>query len=128
MVGPIDSRWRPSIRRYLRWRGVDRPLHFIEFGDPTEPDFEATGPIVWVTGAPPGDPRFATRALNSLPDMQVVAGDRSAPGVILPWYVSLSDAPDAASFRDQYRAVSQLRVLLPPPYGTRYPWWLLTGR
>ena len=127
VIGPVDIRWIRPIREYLGWRGVHRDLRFVVSGLrlPRLPVPE--GDIVWITASPPGGRAFTTRALNSVADLQVIVGDRTAPGSILPWYVSRSSAPDRHAVRVQLDRVRALPVLLPPPQAG-FPWWLFTGR
>jgi hypothetical protein len=84
-------------------------------------------PILWITGSPPVGPGFQTHALNSVPDLQVIAGDRSSPGAILPWFASNSQPTSPEAQRQQLDQISGLAVFLPPP-DSPLPWWPLTGR
>lgn len=128
VVGPVDERWPVAIRDYLRWKGVHRRLLFLIPGHPPPPIRIPAGRMVWITGSPPGAPAFHTRGLNSLADLQVIAGDRTAPAAILPWYVSTSAPSTDAQLRHQLRDIRGLAVALPPTTGSRFPWWLITGR
>ena len=80
-----------------------------------------------MTGGPPGGKAFRTRALNSVRDLQVIAGDRSTPGAILPWYVSVSAPKTAHELHRQRGKIVELPVLLPPPRST-FPWWVVPAR
>lgn len=127
VVGPVDVRWIRPIREYLGWRGVHRDLRFVVSGLSLPQLPVPKGDIVWITASPPGGRAFTTTALNSVGDLQVIAGDRTAPGSILPWYASSSSAADRHAVRDQVDRVGALPVLLPPPQAP-FPWWLFTGR
>ncbi len=127
VVGPVDRRWRSSIHRYLHWRGADRHLEFVVAGsEPPSLTVPAGGEVLWVTGARPDGAAFSTRALNSLTDLQVIAGDRTAPGSILPWYVSTTHPVDQAALDDELSRIVGLPALLPPRSSDR--WYLFTGR
>ncbi len=127
VVGPVDRRWRTPVRNYLDWQGIHRRLHFMIPGGPL-PHFEVpNGQVVWVTGSPPGGRAFRTRPLNSLPDLQVIAGDRSTPGSIVPWFVSVSTPRSATELQGQVERIGKLAVLLPPSTSS-FPWSLFNGR
>ena len=128
VVGPVDERWPAAIHDYLRWKGVDRPLVFLIPGHRPPAIGIPTGRMVWITGSPPGGHGFRTRGLNSLTDLQVIAGDRTAPATILPWFVSTSAPRTDAALHRQLRTIRGLAVALGPPTGSRFPWWLITGR
>ena len=128
VVGPVDERWPALIRDYLRWKGVHRRLVFLIPGHRSPPIQIPTGRMVWITGSPPGGHGFRTRGLNSLTDLQVIAGDRTAPAAILPWFVSTSAPRTDAALHHQLHTIRGLAVALPPPGGSRFPWWLITGR
>lgn len=127
VVGPVDERWPQSIKEYLAWRGVHRKLHFVVPGRPAPVLALPGGDILWITGSPPGPGGFRTRALNSVPDLQVIAGDRTAPGAVVPWFASVSAPQSELELRAQMEHVATLAVLLPPPEAS-FPWWLFTGR
>lgn len=128
VVGPVDSRWVGSIHRYLDWKGVHHDLRVITFGE-APPRLELPkGHVIWITGSPPGGRTFHTVSLNSLLDMQVIAGDRTAGGAILPWFVSTSRPDTSRALHRQLSRIRRLSVLLPPPPSSTFPWWLFTGR
>ena len=129
VVGPIDIRWQDSIERYLAWNGIHRPVQFVIAGRGrphlTRP---RAGRVVWITPSPPFGRYFHSRALNSLPDLQVIAGDKTAPAVVLPWFVAVTRPRTDQEMARDTRLVSLVSANLPPPAGTSFPWWLLTGR
>lgn len=127
VVGPVDRRWPEAIEHYLAWRNVHRKLRFVIAGNRAHLPVETGNPILWITGAPPGGRDFSTRALNSVPDLQVIAGDRTSPGAILPWFASTSHPTSAADLRRQFHVISHLAVFLSPPESP-FPWWPFTGR
>ena len=127
VIGPVDRRWPEAIEHYLDWRHVHRELEFVIPGD-RPPRLPTDGrPILWVTGSPPGGRAFRTEALNSVPDLQVIAGDRSSPGAILPWFASTSQPATSRELRRERGRITKLAVLLPPPESP-FPWWPFTGR
>ncbi len=128
VIGPVDERWPDSIRQYLKWKGVDRAVRFIVFGRRLPQLPFPRGGVVWLTASPPLGPRFSSRPLNRLHAMQVIAGDQSAPGSILPWFVSRSNPRSDQEFRAELDQVRHLPTLLPPPPSSSLPWWLLIGR
>lgn|GEM_PF-6276752 len=128
VVGPVDERWPPAIREYLAWRGVHRRLVFVVPGHRPPELVIPHGRVVWITGSPPGGHAFRTRGLNSLKDLQVIAGDRTAPASILPWFVSTSEPRTDHELLRQLQRIRRLAVVLPPPTGLKFPWWLVTGR
>ncbi len=127
VIGPVDPRWRTPVRNYLDWRGVHRTLHFMIPGGRPPHLKVPNGHVVWVTGSPPSGRQFRKRGLNSIPDLQVIAGDRNAPGSIVPWFVSVSTPRSAAELHRQTVLVSKLAVLL-PPFTSSFPWSLFNGR
>ena len=127
VVGPVDYRWPPAIVSYLAWRGVHRDLRFIVSGRKLPRLPGRPGRVVWVTGSRPGGRGFRTRALNSVPDLQVIAGDRTSPGSVLPWFVSMSSPRTSDQLHKQLDEISHLGVLLNAP-GSSLPWGLFTGR
>lgn len=127
VVGPVDERWPRALKHYLDWSHVHRRLRFIIPGRPSPRLELPRGSIVWVTGSPPADGAFTTRALNSVPDLQVIAGDRSAPAAILPWFVSVSQPQTLDQLRRELARVQGLAVLLSPPASSRLG-GLFTGR
>ncbi|MEP6624974.1 MAG: hypothetical protein ABJC79_11055, partial [Acidimicrobiia bacterium] len=127
VVGPVDRRWPQAIEHYLAWRHVHRKLQFVIAGGRARLPDAVGRPILWITGSPPGGGEFSTRALNSVPDLQVIAGDRTSPGAILPWFASTSHPTNAADLLRQFHVISDLVVLLPPPESP-FPWWPFTGR
>jgi 4-amino-4-deoxy-L-arabinose transferase-like glycosyltransferase len=126
VVGPVDRRWRRPLTEYLGWRGVHRRLRFIA-GGPLPQLTPTAGRVVWVTGSDPGVPGLTTRPLNDIARMQVIAGDRSAPPSILPWFVSSSRPQTQAALDGQLAAVSRIPALLSPP-ASSFPRWLFDGR
>jgi hypothetical protein len=110
VIGPVDTRWVPWIKNYLKWKGVERPVKFLVAGKPA-PRLAFDGQmVVWLTGSPPSVPGLATSALNNVHRMQVIAGDRSVRQAILPWFASTSYPTTRAELRDQRDAV----FVLPP--------------
>ncbi len=129
VIGPIDVRWKQSIRRYLGWQGVDRPVRFIVAGEAVPRlGRPPSGRVVWITPSEPDRRTFHPRTLNSVPDLQVIAGDRTAPAVVLPWYVSETHPRTERGLRRQAEAVSGLAANAAPPSGSPFPWYLVTGR
>ncbi len=128
VIGPIDERWEASIRDYLHWRGVDREVTYVVVSH-ARPKITVPpgGKVLWLTGASPDSEAFHTRALNSVPDLQVIAGDRTSPGAILPWFASTTRPRDEQDLRDELDRIVGLPALLPPP-SSHLPWFLLTGR
>lgn len=127
VVGPVDYRWPPAIVSYLAWRGVHRDLRFIVSGRKLPRLPGRPGRVVWVTGSRPGGHGFRTRALNSVPDLQVIAGDRTSPGAVLPWFVSTSSPSTSGELKKQLDEISRVAVLLNAP-DSHLPWSLFTGR
>ncbi|MEO6469873.1 MAG: glycosyltransferase family 39 protein [Acidimicrobiia bacterium] len=128
VVGPVDERWPASINAYLRWRGVRRDLTFVVAGHGL-PNLRSRGTrVVWITGSSPEHRRFRTRALNSVADLQVIAGDRTAPGAIVAWFASTTTPKSEAALHRDLEIVGALPVVLPPPAGSSLPWWPITGR
>ena len=60
--------------------------------------------------------------------MQVIAGDKTAPAAILPWFTSVSRPANDAELAAQEQTIHQLPVVSSPPASSAFPWWLLTGR
>ncbi len=127
VVGPVDYRWPPAIVSYLAWSGVHRDLRFIVSGRKLPRLPGRPGRVVWVTGSRPGGHGFRTRALNSVSDLQVIAGDRTSPGAILPWFVSTSSPSTSGQLEKQLDEISRVAVLLNAP-DSHLPWSLFTGR
>ena len=128
VVGPVDERWPASINAYLRWGGVHRDLTFVVAGRGLPNLRYRGGRVVWITGSAPEQPGFRTNALNSVADLQVIAGDRSAPGAIVAWFASTTMPPTDAALHRELEIVRALPVTLPPPAGSSLPWWPITGR
>ena len=127
VIGPVDPRWPSSIRSYLSWSRVHRKIRFLVVGRNVQHVPEPHGDLVWITGSPPEGPAFTTRGLNSIPDLQVIAGDRTSPGSILPWFVSTTMPTSRRELQSEFDQVSRLPVLLAPP-ASSFPWWLFIGR
>ncbi len=127
VIGPVDQRWPSAVRSYLNWSGVHRTIRFLLPSRPVRGVIPPRGGVVWVTGSPPEGSEFRTRGLNSLRDLQAIAGDRTAPSSILPWFVSTTRPTTRAELDREFEEISHLRVLLPPT-GSSFPWWLFTGR
>jgi len=127
VVGPVDRRWPQALEHYLDWHDVHRKLQFVVVGRPSRLPASHGGPILWITGAPPQGDEFRTQALNSVPDLQVIAGDRSSPGAVLPWFASTSQPTSTQELRDQLDRISGLGVFMSPPEGP-FPQRLFTGR
>ena len=115
VVGPVDHRTIPWIKSYLAWEGVDRPVRYLAVGDPPPALPLKPGGVVWLTGSPPNLAGLKTRALNDVGNMQVIAGDRSVGQSILPWFVSHSLPPDAATLKVQGDQISLLAPFLAAP-------------
>lgn len=129
VIGPIDVRWKRSIERYLGWQGVDRPVRFIIAGKPVpELARPPSNRVVWITPSKPDSRTFRSQPLNSVPDLQVIAGDRTAPAVVLPWFASETHPLTDRQLRRQAQLVSRLPANDPPPEGSGFPWYLVTGR
>ncbi len=128
VVGPVDERWPASINAYLRWGGVHRDLTFVVAGRGLPNLRFRGGRVVWITGSAPEQPGFRTNALNSVADLQVIAGDRSAPGAIVAWFASTTVPSSDAALHRELEIVRALPVILPPPEGSSLPWWPITGR
>ena len=128
VVGPVDDRWPDSIKAYLRWKGVRRGLNFVIADHELPPIRYRGGRVVWITGSSPEQPTFRTSALNSVADLQVIAGDRSAPGAIVAWFASTTVPRSEAALRGELEIIRALPVTLPPPEGSPLPWWPITGR
>lgn len=128
VVGPVDERWPVAINAYLRWKGVHRDLTFVVAGRGLPNLRYRGGRVVWITGSSPEQPGFRTTALNSVADLQVIAGDRSAPGAIVAWFASTTVPPSGAALHRELEIVRALPVTLPPPAGSSLPWWPITGR
>lgn len=111
VIGPVDIRWVPWIKNYLKWKDAKHPVHFLVAGQaaPRLP-FDG-GDVIWLTGSPPAVPELATSALNDIGRMQVIAGDRSVRQAILPWFVSTSHPATRQELREQRDAVFTL-----PPF------------
>jgi 4-amino-4-deoxy-L-arabinose transferase-like glycosyltransferase len=115
VVGPVDERWLRLIPQYLDWKGVDRPVEFIEASG-RRPDLELRpGGVTWLSGAPPGQADMQTRALNDVDAMQVIAGDSSGLLVILPWFASTSAPASAGELTRQRDVIAGLPPFLPAP-------------
>ncbi|MGZ6911638.1 MAG: glycosyltransferase family 39 protein [Acidimicrobiia bacterium] len=128
VIGPIDERWQQSIRSYLSWRHVRRHVTFVVAGHPPPKLRRPAGRVVWITPSPPYEKYFTSRSLNSLPDMQVIAADRTAPDDVLPWFVAVTSPTTDRALQRELRLVSTVAVNLPPPAGSPFPWWTITGR
>ena len=129
VIGPIDIRWKESIERYLDWQGVEPRVRFIIAGKPV-PELERppSNRVVWITPSEPVARTFRSQALNSVPDLQVIAGDRTAPAVVLPWYASETHPLTDRALQRQAQLVSTLPANVAPPEGSGFPWYLVTGR
>ena len=128
VVGPVDERWPAPITSYLRWNGVRSRLTFLIPGHELPRLRYGGGRVVWITGSSPEQAAFRTTALNSVADLQVIAGDRSAPGAIVAWFASTTVPRSEAVLRAELEIVRALPVTLPPPQGSSLPWWPITGR
>ena len=127
VVGPIDQRWRRPLTQYLGWRGRPPPAPLHRRGGPSRDSRRVPLRVVWVTGSDPGVPGLTTRPLNDVTKMQVIAGDRTAPPAILPWFVSTSRPRTQATLDAQLAAVARIPALLSPP-ASSFPRWLFDGR
>jgi hypothetical protein len=115
VVGPVDERWLRLIPKYLDWKGVDRPVAYVEAAG-RRPDLEPQpGGVTWLTGAPPNQPDMRTQALNDVAALQVIAGDSSGLHVVLPWFASTSRPKSRADLLRQRDLVAGLPPFLPAP-------------
>jgi hypothetical protein len=115
VVGPVDERWLRLIPQYLGWKGVDRPVAYLEASGrrPTLP--LRPGGVTWLTGAPPNQPDMGTQALNDVDALQIIAGDSSGLRVILPWFASTSLPTSEADLTRQRDVIVGLPPFLPAP-------------
>ncbi len=60
-------------------------------------------------------------------DLQVIAGDHTSPGAILPWFASTTHPRDEQQVQDELDHIVGLPALL-PPRSSHPPWFLFTGR
>jgi hypothetical protein len=116
VVGPVDDRWVPLIRKYLGWKGVDRDVTFLvaerEPRNPPDIPFRPGG-VTWLTGSPPHREALSTEALNDLDRMQIIAGDRSVILAILPWFASTSSPSSAAELERQRDSLLDVPPFMP---------------
>jgi hypothetical protein len=115
VVGPVDERWLRLIPQYLDWKGVDRPVEYLEASG-RRPDLPLRpGGVTWLTGAPPNQPDMRTQALNDVDAMQIIAGDSSGLHVILPWFASTSRPASEQDLTRQRDVIVGLPPFLPAP-------------